>query len=41
MQEAVAEVVKMSPDRDLKLETRKLGVIYDLYKSPEYRQGFG
>lgn len=41
MQEAVAEVIKVSPDRDLRLETRKLGIIYDLYNSPEYRQRFG
>lgn len=41
MQEAVAEVIKVSPDRDLKLEMRKLGIIYNIYKSPEYRQRFG
>lgn len=41
MQEAVAEVVKVSPDRDLKLETRKLGIIYGGYKSPDYRERFG
>jgi NitT/TauT family transport system substrate-binding protein len=41
MEAAVAEVVKVSPDRDLKLETRKLAIIYDLYKSPEYAERFG
>jgi NitT/TauT family transport system substrate-binding protein len=41
MQDAVAEVVKVSPDRELKLETRKLGIIYGLYKSPDYRERFG
>lgn len=32
---------QVSPDRDLKLETRKLGIIYGLYKSPDYRERFG
>ena len=41
MQEAVGEVVKVSPDRELKLETRKLGIIYGLYKSPDYAESFG
>jgi NitT/TauT family transport system substrate-binding protein len=41
MEQAVAEVVKVSPDRELKLETRKLGIIYGLYKSPDYRERFG
>jgi NitT/TauT family transport system substrate-binding protein len=41
MQEAVSEVVKVSPDRDLKLETRKLGIIYGIYNSPDYRDRFG
>ena len=40
-QEAVAEVIKVSPDRELKLETRKLDIIYGLYKSPDYRERFG
>jgi len=38
---AMKEVVAVSPDRDLKLESRKLRVIYDLYKSPDYAQRFG
>ena len=38
---AVAEVIKVSPDRDLKLETRKLEIIYGLYKSPDYAKRFG
>ena len=40
-QAAVAEVVKVSPDRDLKLETRKLEIIYGLYNSPDYAERFG
>lgn len=40
-QAAVAEVIKVSPDRDLKLETRKLEIIYDLYRSRDYSDGFG
>ena len=38
---AVAEVVKVSPDRDLKLETKKLEIIYGLYNAPDYAQRFG
>ena len=38
---AVAEVVKVSPDRDLKLETKKLEIIYGLYNSPDFAQRFG
>jgi NitT/TauT family transport system substrate-binding protein len=38
---AMAEIVKVSPDRDLKLESRKLALIYKLYNSPEYAQRFG
>ena len=38
---AVAEVVKVSPDRDLKLETKKLEIIYGLYNTPDYAQRFG
>src|SRR4029077_13599631 len=38
---AVAEVVKVSPDRDLKLETRKLEIIYGLYNTSDYAQRFG
>jgi NitT/TauT family transport system substrate-binding protein len=39
--EAVAEVVKVSPDRELDLETKKLEIIYGLYNTPEYEKGFG
>jgi len=39
--EAVAEVIKVAPDRDLDLETRKLGVIFGLYDSPDYSERFG
>jgi NitT/TauT family transport system substrate-binding protein len=38
---AVAEVIKVSPDRDLKLETKKLEIIYGLYNTPDYTQRFG
>jgi NitT/TauT family transport system substrate-binding protein len=38
---AMKEIVAVSPDRDLKLESRKLRLIYDLYKSPDYAQRFG
>jgi NitT/TauT family transport system substrate-binding protein len=41
MEKAVAEVVKVSPDRDLKLETKKLAIIYDLYNTPDYAVRFG
>jgi NitT/TauT family transport system substrate-binding protein len=38
---AMAEVVKVSPDRDLKLETKKLEIIYSLYNSPDFAERFG
>jgi NitT/TauT family transport system substrate-binding protein len=38
---AMKEIVTVSPDRELKLESRKLRLIYDLYKSPDYEQRFG
>jgi NitT/TauT family transport system substrate-binding protein len=38
---AMQEIVKVSPDRDLKLESRKLELIYKLYDSPEYAERFG
>lgn len=41
MEQAVAEVVKVSPDRDLKLETQKLAIIYGLYMTPDYAERFG
>jgi len=41
MENAVSEVIKISPDRDLKLETKKLAIIYDLYKTPDYSVRFG
>ena len=41
MEKAVAEVVKVSPDRDLKLETKKLDIIYGLYNSPDFAERFG
>ena len=41
MEKAVAEIVKVSPDRDLKLETQKLGIIYGLYNVPDYAERFG
>jgi NitT/TauT family transport system substrate-binding protein len=39
--DAVAEVIKVSPDRDLDLETRKLEIIYGIYNSPDYADAFG
>ncbi len=39
--EAVAEVIKVAPDRDQKLETRKLGIIFQLYNAPDYAERFG
>lgn len=39
--DAVAEVIKVAPDRDLDLETRKLEIIYQIYDSPDYADGFG
>lgn len=41
MEKAVSEIVKVSPDRDLKLETKKLGIIYGLYNVPDYAERFG
>ena len=42
MEDAVREIVKVSPDRDLRLETAKLAIIYnDIYKSPDYAERFG
>jgi NitT/TauT family transport system substrate-binding protein len=38
---AMKEIVAVSPDRDLKLESRKLKLIYDLYKTPDYAERFG
>lgn len=41
MEAAVGEVIKVSPDRDLKLEAKKLEIIYGLYNSPDYSERFG
>jgi NitT/TauT family transport system substrate-binding protein len=41
MEAAVAEIVKVSPDRELKLETQKLAIIYGLYNTPDYADRFG
>ncbi|NVO13429.1 MAG: ABC transporter substrate-binding protein [Rhodoplanes sp.] len=38
---AMKEIVAVSPDRDLKLESRKLEMIYDLYRVPDYETRFG
>lgn len=38
---AMKQVIAVSPDRDLKLESRKMGMIYDLYNTPDYEQRFG
>lgn len=39
--DAVASVIEVSPDRDLDLETKKLGIIYDTYASPDFAERFG
>lgn len=39
--EAMAEVIKVSPDRDLDLETRKIEIIYGYYDSEDYADRFG
>lgn len=41
VEEAMKEVVKVSPDRDLKLELRKLRMIFDLYNNGDYATRFG
>ena len=38
---AMKEIVAVSPDRDLQLESRKLRMIFDLYKTPDYATRFG
>ena len=41
VEQAMKEIVAVSPDRDLKLESRKLRMIYDLYNTPDYAERFG
>ena len=41
IEQAMKEIVAVSPDRDLKLESRKLRMIYELYNSPDYAERFG
>jgi NitT/TauT family transport system substrate-binding protein len=41
VEEAMKEVVKVSPDRDHKLESRKLRMIYDMYNNGDYAARFG
>ena len=41
IEQAMQEIVAVSPDRDLKLESRKLRMIYELYNSPDYAERFG
>ncbi len=41
VEEAMKEVIKVSPDRDLKLESRKLRMIYDIYNNGDYATRFG
>ena len=41
MEKAVSYVIAVSPDRDLKLETRKLGIIYGIYAAPDNAERFG
>src|SRR5262245_27456128 len=38
---AVAEVIKVAPDRDLRLETKKLEIIYGLYNVADFTEKFG
>ena len=38
---AMKEIVAASPDRDLKLESKKLEMIYGLYNVPDYAERFG
>lgn len=40
-EKAVAAVIAVSPDRELKLETHKLEIIFKTYKSPDYSERFG
>lgn len=39
--EAVEEIIKVSPDRNLDLETKKSEIIFDLYKTADYADVFG
>lgn len=41
MDEAMNEVVAVAPDRDHDMEVRKLKLIYDIYRSPDFAAGFG
>ena len=41
MNTAMSYVVEVAPDRDLALEVRKLQMIYDLYRSPDFAERFG
>jgi NitT/TauT family transport system substrate-binding protein len=41
MEKAVSYVIAVSPDRDLKLETKKLGIIYGIYTAPDNAERFG
>lgn len=41
IEQAMKEIVAVSPDRDLKLESRKLRMIYELYNTPDYAERFG
>ncbi len=41
MEKAMESVIADAPDRELKLESRKLAVIYNLYNSPDYETRFG
>jgi NitT/TauT family transport system substrate-binding protein len=41
MSEAMNYVVAVAPDRDHDLETHKLALIYDIFKSPDYAEAFG
>src|SRR5262249_10319516 len=38
---AMEQVIAVSPARELKLESRKLAIIYGLYNSPDFESRFG
>ncbi|MBK5104881.1 MAG: ABC transporter substrate-binding protein [Burkholderiales bacterium] len=38
---AMKEVIAVSPDRNLELESRKMRLIYSLYNTPDYSERFG
>jgi NitT/TauT family transport system substrate-binding protein len=41
MEEAMNYVIAQAPDREHALEVKKLKLIYDIYRNPEYKERFG